>query len=679
MKKIFTSIALLVGSLVFGQNSTLNFDGTDDFVDLGSDVANGIRSIEFWFSPNSTINATSSTQALVYRWQGGTATNQDNIGIYFGSSALGDAGKIVFQRNLGSTVHKVTSNANSWIAGTWYHVAGVIDPQNGMELYIDGVKQQSTNSSTAVAATTSTALHIGSWGSINIRHFDGAIDELRLWNKALSQTDVVINKCTALTASNYSDLQGYWDFEDGQGTQLSDLTSNNYDGTISGATWDSAVVCTNSAANQYSTIKFDGTDDYVNLGTTAANDVRTVDFWFKPQNTINSLSDGQGLVYRWNSANNADNFGVYIGASNLGDNGKIVFQRKIGFTVHKVVSDSNSWTAGVWYHVVGTIDSTNGMALYIDGVLQQSSNPSTEAATVNNDRLHVGNWGTFNNRYFEGEIDEVRLWSRAIDSSEITAAKCAIIDPAVQTGLAGYWTFNEGTGNSTFDRSGIANPSTGTLSSATWMVDVACITTGPQSISTVEFDGTDDYVDLGSSVSNGVRTIDFWFKPKNTISSLTNGQGLVYRWNSGNGGASNANSFGVYIGANNIGDNGKIVFQRNIGFTVHKVVSDASNWTAGNWYHVVATIDSLNGMALYIDGVLQQSTDPSTSPVATDNSRLHVGNWGTYNNRYFEGEIDELRLWSRTLNVNEISMSKCDTLASGIQSNLAGYWPFNDN
>ena len=98
--------------------------------------------------------------------------------------------------------------------------------------------------------------------------------------------------------------------------------------------------------------------------------------------------------------------------------------------------------------------------------------------------------------------------------------------------------------------------------------------------STVEFDGTDDYVDLGSSVSNGVRTIDFWFKPKNTISSLTNGQGLVYRWNSGNGGASNANSFGVYIGANNIGDNGKIVFQRNIGFTVHKVVSDASNWTA---------------------------------------------------------------------------------------------------
>ena len=180
MKKIFTSNALLVGNLVFGQNSTLNFDGTDDFVGLGSDVANRIRSIEFWVSPNSTINATFSTQALLYRWQGGTATNQDNIGIYFGSSALGDAGKIVFQRNLGSKVHKITSDANSWIADTRYHVADVIDPQNCMKIYIDGIKEQSTNGSTAIAATTSTALHIGSRGSINIRHFDGAIDELRL-------------------------------------------------------------------------------------------------------------------------------------------------------------------------------------------------------------------------------------------------------------------------------------------------------------------------------------------------------------------------------------------------------------------------------------------------------------------------------------------------------------------
>ena len=146
MKKIFTSIALLISCLVFGQNSTLNFDGKDDFVDLGSDIANGIRSIEFWFLPNSTINSTSSTQALVYRWQGGTSTNEDYIGIYFGSSALGENGKIIFQRNIGFTVHKVVSGANNWKAGNWYNVVATIDSINRMALYIDGMLLQSTGS-----------------------------------------------------------------------------------------------------------------------------------------------------------------------------------------------------------------------------------------------------------------------------------------------------------------------------------------------------------------------------------------------------------------------------------------------------------------------------------------------------------------------------------------------------
>ena len=187
----------------------------------------------------------------------------------------------------------------------------------------------------------------------------------------------------------------------------------------------------------------DGVDDHINLGDGVADGLRTIDFWFRPRTNINTQTDPQGLVYRWNISSNSNNVGVYIGGSSLGDNGKLVFQRNTGSTNRKVVSDASAWTAGRWYHVVGTIDPTSGMKMYVDGVLQQNTNTSTAAATSTTHNVHVGRWGAFNGRYFNGEIDELKLWSRALDTSEVMGSKCDTIIPFQQTGLLGYWDFND--------------------------------------------------------------------------------------------------------------------------------------------------------------------------------------------------------------------------------------------
>ena len=62
---------------------------------------------------------------------------------------------------------------------------------------------------------------------------DGNIDEISLWNRALTQEEIMY---TALSGYE-EDLVGYWNFNEGDGTTLTDLSGNGNNGAISGATW----------------------------------------------------------------------------------------------------------------------------------------------------------------------------------------------------------------------------------------------------------------------------------------------------------------------------------------------------------------------------------------------------------------------------------------------------------
>src|SRR5690606_32058909 len=66
--------------------------------------------------------------------------------------------------------------------------------------------------------------------------FNGQIDEIRLWNVAKSDAQVLAEYQMELTG-NEAGLVAYYNFEDATGNTLSDLTSSNYDGTISNGSW----------------------------------------------------------------------------------------------------------------------------------------------------------------------------------------------------------------------------------------------------------------------------------------------------------------------------------------------------------------------------------------------------------------------------------------------------------
>ena len=245
MKNLLFLLFTITTFFANAQNSGLEFDGSNDYVNLGTTVADNIRSIEFWFKPTDTITSLSDAQGLVFRWNGGSPSNQNNIGVFIGAANIGDNGKIVFQRNINTTVHKVVSDASTWVAGKWYHVAGVIDPVNGMELYIDGVKQQSTNATVNASATNSDLMAIGRWGASAIRHFKGSIDEVRIWDRAITQSEINMNFCDTISSTAQTGLKGYWRLNEGFGNVAYNTGASSLNGAISGATWGiDSIQCT---------------------------------------------------------------------------------------------------------------------------------------------------------------------------------------------------------------------------------------------------------------------------------------------------------------------------------------------------------------------------------------------------------------------------------------------------
>ncbi|MDC0152216.1 hypothetical protein OAJ16_01775 [Deltaproteobacteria bacterium] len=125
--------------------------------------------------------------------------------------------------------------------GRWYHIVVVVESGNG-KMFVNGEEEDTWSS---VYNTSVNRFSIGQeyddTGSDPSDFFDGKIDEVAVWNVALSAADVtsLYNSGNGLKASansgnydNSGDLVGYWEFNEGTGSTLTDNTSNSNNGTL---------------------------------------------------------------------------------------------------------------------------------------------------------------------------------------------------------------------------------------------------------------------------------------------------------------------------------------------------------------------------------------------------------------------------------------------------------------
>ena len=173
-------------------------------------------------------------------------------------------------------------------------------------------------------------------------------------------------------------------------------------------------------------LNFDGVNDYVSNTITnlpLGNTARTIQAWVKTtQNT------GGGAIMTYGNLTSNNRFALYQSG------GKLNFVAELNdYNTNATIND------GVWHHIAATHDGTS-LKVYLDGVQVGTTQAKTFATTGS--QLSIGYRGV-SGEFFRGDIDEVRIWDRALTAAEIVATKDCELQ-ASQTGIVSYFKFNQG-------------------------------------------------------------------------------------------------------------------------------------------------------------------------------------------------------------------------------------------
>jgi chitodextrinase len=497
----------------------------------------------------------------------------------------------------------------------------------------------------------------------------------------------------ALAAPPPPGLVAAYAFDEGSGTAAVDASGNAATGVVVGAGW--------TTGRYGGGLVFDGTDDYVGLPAlgTFYNSGFTLEAWVQKATPKNDV----GIVGSWAGS------GAMLWVDHLASR----YHVTLGNSLSTYLDSGVSPTIGSWQHLAATFDGATAR-YYVDGVEVASRAFTGPVGSANTWR--IGAYGSVAGGFFDGVIDEVRVYDRALTPAEIVSDRDAPIalapsgspttpgnlavtgstqssislgwtastdDVAVTgydvyasgvllgttsgtsftvTGLAcsgGYvlevaakdgsgnvspraqivgstaacatvsglqaaYAFDDGTGSTAVDSSGYGR--SGTVTGGTW-------TTGRHA-GALLFDGVDDHVvipPLGTFYNDGL-TLEAWVQK----SAAKKDVAIVGTW-AGDGPM-------LWV------DHAAGRHQLTLGSSFSTYLDSGVAPATDQWQHVAATFDGTTAR-YYVDGALVASR-ASGSPGSSNVWR--IGAYGASPGGFFDGTIDDVRVWSRALSAAEV-------------------------
>jgi hypothetical protein len=497
-KRLTSCLMLLVLSICsLTENSfaqSLKFNGTTQYGRVTNAPELKLQSftIEMWIKPEATgtVSANGSGSGGVLNsiplLSKGTAENEAaaiDVNYYLGIRSTDMKLGADFEDNVSSTNHPAFSNTAIQMC-KWQHIAVTYDQPNGQwKIFINGALDNTVNLGTAFIPQNLSDVNLSLGSSVNSTnanagYFNGKMDEIRIWNVVRTSTEINNNKNLEITSApglvaRYGLNEGVNNIANNSATSVSNLNATLFNNPA----WSNQFLV-NSA------LDFDGVNDYVTFGTAAALGLAnfTLEAWVKIEGPgVVHTSTGTGglsnvipIVTKGRDEADGTNVDMnyYMGIKSIGTNYNIVadFEEGSGAAspgLNHPLQGAINIPQNVWTHLACTYDG-NDLKLYVNG---QPDATLHVAQPVRSNSIQHAALGTAINStggtagFFQGRMDEVRIWNSARSAAQI-AANYALEIPSA-TGLVGRWDMNEACGVT--NNTGSGSSLNGTVNGAIWV------------------------------------------------------------------------------------------------------------------------------------------------------------------------------------------------------------------
>lgn len=638
-----TSTAVIYGGQYaqFGQGGY--FNGNSSYIDVGNNASlqlgAGPFTISAWFK-----KAANGTVGSIYHDNAGTS-NYYSIGT--------NSNNTLFLYVAGDSGYTVLVSTTSTITDTnWHLLTCVIESSTSRKIYLDGVLNVTNTTNIVGSISSNRTKNIGR-NTSNVEYFNGSIDDVSIFNRALTATEVAylaagetfINNRPLADTRFFTDsgLKGYWKLD---GNSTDSKSTNN--GTDTAITYGTQYGAFGQGAS------FNGSTSKIYLSSVTPDPYNfiqntltfTISAWIK----LNDLTARQAIFANSSTGANPgylfmwETYGSGYGAKALriatyyGGSAKIDCHSDDGATIN----DLN------WHHVVVTGGGAgNYITFYVDGVKKTTTYQTSYNGLGSGNSTLLPSIGaeTSGFGFINGNMDDISVFNRALSYTEVQElyekeVVRAIYRPLEQTrfrnddNLVAYWKLD---GNAIDSKGGY----NGTGS------NIVYVNGGFNQ--SVLFNGTNSIINLPALGLSGsiARSFSCWVKPNNITAGMT----LYYSGLDST--TPYGQRFGIFLNGTN---NGSVYVGSygNDGYTAANAV------TAGVWNHVVVTYDGTGALSdttvkVYVNAKIYSTSGYGTAfAVATANSNYAIGgNYAAFS--YMDGLIEDVALFSRVLSREEVA------------------------
>jgi hypothetical protein len=653
-------------------NKALNFDGINDYVLSGDVDAIEEITVSAWVNPVSTsagrgiISKRTSTE-VAGDWALRFSQNSDN--------------KLEWILWYGNNISEQAYSTSSISTSVWTHVAATYNTSTKtVKFYINGKLDNAD--STAIThnlADTPETIKIGYDGQS--AYFSGTMDSVRYYNSVLTddQVKLLYNQgksevmgALSTTASGTPDNSdersfcppgdttascapvGWWKMDEGSGNTVFDSIGIGNSGTFSssGISWNRGK--TGKGVRLNDSNGFINIPDNDNLSPMTTGQF-TAELWvkFDAINNYEFVSKRGTGAYEWYmDIQVAGNYRVFL--NDCAGTG----------TYMNVTRSSLGLLANTWYHAAFTFDnSVPYLKLYLNGVLvgqDDTADPTYQNANCTS-AVRIGREGS---NYIKGSVDDFRVYNYArspaqiawdfdggapvvkYDFDECTGSTAYDTSPKADKSIAGY--------SMTIYPGSSGNTTVGSCGSGTNTEMWNNGTSGKYSAS-LDFDGIDDYAKTATTeiIAKGSRSLTAfswgaWIKPATATSNDT----IILKGD----GANTDNEFRLTTDANG---KPQCEIYKEADNTWQTAAVGAVALTTSSWNQVICVYNGTD-IRVYQNGSLSGTPQAETDSVTgNDYTSLYVAcdpNGGSGRTGYFDGQLDELKVWAYDLTAQQVKL-----------------------